>query len=148
MCFGCSKEPSHWDSSFEYLQHMFGMRNEENRFPKHTLIWRPGLFCIFMLWLMLIIVLFSRRVNTTSYWTTVSMGQQWTMFYILVISLTNQQPLHNQLPSWHQYGISLKTGQKWKRMNDLPCLQEVVRYYHSFRQTKIFSVKLQIFSYP
>ena len=23
MCFGCSKEPSHWDSSFEYSQHMF-----------------------------------------------------------------------------------------------------------------------------
>ena len=24
MCFGCSKEPSHWDGSFEYSQHMFG----------------------------------------------------------------------------------------------------------------------------
>ena len=24
MCFGCSKEPSHWDSSFEYQQHIFG----------------------------------------------------------------------------------------------------------------------------
>ena len=27
MCFGCSKEPSHRDSSFEYLQHMFWLRN-------------------------------------------------------------------------------------------------------------------------
>ena len=24
MCFGCSKEPSHRDGSFEYPQHMFG----------------------------------------------------------------------------------------------------------------------------
>ena len=23
ICFGCSKEPSHWDDSFEYLNHMF-----------------------------------------------------------------------------------------------------------------------------
>ena len=32
MCFGCSKEPSHWDGSFEYPQHMFWMRNKENSF--------------------------------------------------------------------------------------------------------------------
>ena len=24
ICFGCSKEPSHLDGSFEYPQHMFG----------------------------------------------------------------------------------------------------------------------------
>ena len=41
MCFGCSKELSHWDGSFEYPQHMFWMRNKENDFPIHTLIWRP-----------------------------------------------------------------------------------------------------------
>ena len=41
MCFGCSKEPSLWDGSFEYPQHMFYMRNKENSFPIHTLIWRP-----------------------------------------------------------------------------------------------------------
>ena len=23
ICFGCSKEPSHWDGSLEYPQHMF-----------------------------------------------------------------------------------------------------------------------------
>ena len=27
MCFGCSKESSHWDGSFEYPQHMFWLRN-------------------------------------------------------------------------------------------------------------------------
>ena len=42
MCFGCSKEPSHLDGSFEYTQRMFWMRNKENNFPIRTLIWRPG----------------------------------------------------------------------------------------------------------
>ena len=42
MCFGCSKEPSHWEGSFEYPQHMFWMRNKENNFPIRTLIWRPA----------------------------------------------------------------------------------------------------------
>ena len=28
MCFGCSKEPSNCDGSFEDLQHMFWLRNE------------------------------------------------------------------------------------------------------------------------
>ena len=38
----CSKEPSHRDGSFEYPQYMFWIRNKENSFPIHTLIWRPG----------------------------------------------------------------------------------------------------------
>ena len=29
ICFGCSKEPSHRDSSFEYPQHMFWSRNKK-----------------------------------------------------------------------------------------------------------------------
>ena len=29
---GCSKELSHWEGSFEYQQHIFWMRNEENNF--------------------------------------------------------------------------------------------------------------------
>ena len=33
MCFGCSKEPSHQDGSFEYPQHMFWVSNEENSSP-------------------------------------------------------------------------------------------------------------------
>ena len=32
ICFGCSKEPSHWDGSFEYPQHMFYLRNKDNYF--------------------------------------------------------------------------------------------------------------------
>ena len=38
ICFGCSKEPSHGDGSFEYLQHMFWLRNKKNNFQLHTLI--------------------------------------------------------------------------------------------------------------
>ena len=29
MCFGCSKDPSHRDGSFEYPQHMFWLRNKK-----------------------------------------------------------------------------------------------------------------------
>ena len=36
ICFGRSKEPSHWDGSFEYPQHMFRLRNK-NSFWSHTL---------------------------------------------------------------------------------------------------------------
>ena len=42
MCFGSSKEPSHGDSSFEYPQHMFWLRNKKNNFQLRTLIWGPG----------------------------------------------------------------------------------------------------------
>ena len=31
MCFGCSKEPSHWDGSFEYPQHIFCLQNNKNK---------------------------------------------------------------------------------------------------------------------
>ena len=37
ICFGCSKEPSHWDGSFEYPQHMFWLRNKKIIFLLHTL---------------------------------------------------------------------------------------------------------------
>ena len=29
ICFGCSKEPSYLDGSFEYPQHMFWVRNKK-----------------------------------------------------------------------------------------------------------------------
>ena len=37
ICFGCSKEPSHWDVAFEYPQHMFWLRNK-NFFVTHSLL--------------------------------------------------------------------------------------------------------------
>ena len=44
MCFGCSKEPSHRDGSFEYLQHMFWLRNKKNDFFCYALL-SGGLVC-------------------------------------------------------------------------------------------------------
>ena len=32
MCYGCSKEPSHQDSSFEYPQQKFLLRNKKKNF--------------------------------------------------------------------------------------------------------------------
>ena len=29
ICFGCSKEPSYCDGSYEYPQHMFWLRNKK-----------------------------------------------------------------------------------------------------------------------
>ena len=37
ICFGCSKEPSHWDGSFEYPQHMFWLRNKKIKLSLSTL---------------------------------------------------------------------------------------------------------------
>ena len=47
MCFGCSKEPSHRDGSFEYPQHMFWWKNKKTNFQLRTLIWESGtcLYC-------------------------------------------------------------------------------------------------------
>ena len=49
MCFGCSKEPSHRDGSFEYPKHMFWLRNKNNNFQIRTLIWRPDCMNSFIL---------------------------------------------------------------------------------------------------
>ena len=32
ICFGCSKEPSHRDGSFDYPQHMIWLRNKKINF--------------------------------------------------------------------------------------------------------------------
>ena len=37
ICFRCSKEPSHRDSSFEYPQHMFWLKNKKFNF-NYTLL--------------------------------------------------------------------------------------------------------------
>ena len=45
ICFGCSKEPSHWGVSFEYPEHMFWFRNKKkSNFQLCCLIWRPDLY--------------------------------------------------------------------------------------------------------
>ena len=56
MCFGCLKEPSHWDGSYEYPQHMFWLRNKKINFSYALLsggLWsakqltRAGIFWVF-----------------------------------------------------------------------------------------------------
>ena len=42
MCFGCSKDLSHGDGSFEYPQHMFWFRNKKNNFQLAHLSGRLG----------------------------------------------------------------------------------------------------------
>ena len=44
MCFGCSKEWSHRDDSFEHPKHWFWLRNKKNSFltlPHPSLVWKP-----------------------------------------------------------------------------------------------------------
>ena len=43
MCFGCSKEPSHQDDSFEHPQHIVSLRNKKTNFQLHILNWGPDL---------------------------------------------------------------------------------------------------------
>ena len=38
ICFGYSKEPSHWNGSFEYPQHMFWFINKKKKIQLHSLI--------------------------------------------------------------------------------------------------------------
>ena len=54
MCFGCSKEPSHRDGSFEYPQHMFWLRNTIKKFQLRTLIMGP---------VMMIVIIFQCGLN-------------------------------------------------------------------------------------
>ena len=46
MCFGFSKELSHWAGSFELPEHMFWLRNKKLIVQLHTLIWGPALSII------------------------------------------------------------------------------------------------------
>ena len=54
MFFGCSKEPSHWDCSFEIPQHMFWLRNKKINFQLRTLIWGHAAALVFILFLFLL----------------------------------------------------------------------------------------------
>ena len=44
MCFGCSKEPSHRDSFFEYPQKYVWLGNKKNNFQLRTFLWGPGVY--------------------------------------------------------------------------------------------------------
>ena len=44
ICFGCSKEPSHLDGSFEYPQRMFWFRYKKVKFSLRTLNFSLGFY--------------------------------------------------------------------------------------------------------
>ena len=80
MCFGCSKEPSHRDGTFEYPHHMFWLRNKKNNFQLRTLIWGPES----LIWDYFICICFSFPSN-------VVLALKGLMFcYCLVCGLTSQ----------------------------------------------------------
>ena len=41
MCFGCSKEPPHWDGAVEYTQHIIWLKKNQI----HTLIIELFAYC-------------------------------------------------------------------------------------------------------
>ena len=78
-CFGCSKEPSHWDGSFEHPQHMFSLRNKKIIFLSlllcltNTLSFKPGLsgalnqiFCVPTQWILKARIHSPHRINTVN----------------------------------------------------------------------------------
>ena len=54
MCFGCSKEQSHPDGSFEYPQHMFWLRNK----VMHSYLgfWKGKVLCVTSVFLFYIFI--------------------------------------------------------------------------------------------
>ena len=67
ICFGCSKEPSHRDGSFEYPQHMFWLRNKKNNSLRGFDIIVCGKGSRFMRKAKTIDVKRGKRVNTVCY---------------------------------------------------------------------------------
>ena len=66
MCFGCSIEPSHWDGSFEYTQHMFRLRNKHSYLENCILIRDRilGLFpCMWIAYISCKVYIFSQLMS-------------------------------------------------------------------------------------
>ena len=69
MCFGCSKEPSHRDGSFEYPQDMFLLRNKKIIFSYHSYL--GGLTNFVLIYLFLKSMHFSVIYKQTSEYDSV-----------------------------------------------------------------------------
>ena len=64
ICFGCSKEPSHWDGSFEHPEHMLWFRNMKNNFDLNTHSYQK----VCALYLVIIAYAVTRQLNETTKW--------------------------------------------------------------------------------
>ena len=96
MCFGCSKEPYHWISSFEYPQHMFLLRNKKNNFQLRTLIWGPApnkQNCQYFLTHLLGFNICIGCSKKSSHWDG-SFGYPQHMFSVLLSTHNIIEPLH------------------------------------------------------
>ena len=63
MCYGCSKEPSNRDASFEYPQYMLWLKNKKNNLQLRTLIWRPGFIMYFLFVLHELMCMFNYQLH-------------------------------------------------------------------------------------
>ena len=76
MCFGCSKEPSNRDGSFEYPQHIFWLRNKKNNVQLRTLIWRPDtakyMYRVYKAYTCFVLIMFIRLPNAQKVYVTVT----------------------------------------------------------------------------
>ena len=91
MCFGCSKELSHRDVSFEYPQHMFWLRNKKNNFRLRTLIWGPAenthfiyIYFANLLW----IYLYSKQSLKYVFWGLVFHRKKSSFLFCFLDNLT------------------------------------------------------------
>ena len=102
MCFGCSKEQSNWDGSFDYLQHMFWLIYKKNSFQLPTLY--LDLEACHVMWYILIIdcqYMLSSAYNEMFHWNEILAGAcpvvsgnikhlgmiVWPMFFVIVGSM-------------------------------------------------------------
>ena len=93
--FGCLKEPSHRDGSFEYPQCMFWLRNKKTSFQLHPLIWGPD--CLLTIALVTLVQCFSYNGRFTRNNLQLFEQAQEVMLSVLKKSRKLQPPVDNQL---------------------------------------------------